>query len=147
LKRNKLEVRAWFVPGSPPIHIILYQSKAMDTWTIFMVLLFVVVGLLFIIAAYPSVHRGGSPDEEWERIARNQELKQMHRLRRQRDKVWFRIDSLHDEFVKRSSIEEHKKYLKPVSPSQAGSADDADNWNSITLSYLKEKYEHFLKKD
>ncbi len=122
----------------------LYQTKAMDILT-FMVLGFVVVLVLLIIAAHPSVHRRG-PDEEWERVARNAELKKLHRLRRQRDKIWFRIDSLHDEFLKRSSNEEPTKYLKSSSPSQA-SADDVDNWNDITLSYIKEKYEHFLKKD
>ena len=133
--------------SSLPLHINVYQTKAMeDMWTIFMVLIFLVIGLLFIIAAYPSVHSRVLPDEEWERVARNQELKKIHRLRRQRDKVWFKIDSLHEEFVKRSSIEEPGKYLKLGSPSQS-SPDDADNWNGITLSYIQEKYERFLKRD
>lgn len=111
-----------------------------------MMLIVMVIAALFIIAAYPTHHRGGSPEEHWERIARNEQLKQVHRLRRQRDKVWFRIDSLHDEFVKRTSIEKQTKYLNPGSPTPA-SVDDTDIWNNITLSYIKEKYEHFLKKD
>ncbi|HEX8141255.1 MAG TPA: hypothetical protein VF553_01580 [Pyrinomonadaceae bacterium] len=126
----------------------------MDTMTFTFVLILLAVGILLVAQVSPYYSRKDyshheSPEEEWEATAHHEELKEMHRMRRQRDRVWFRMDGLHAEFVKRTSVEEQAlKQRRTQPPSQAGDSQaGADNWNDITLTYIKEQYESFLKKD
>jgi hypothetical protein len=118
----------------------------MDTMTVTFALILLAVGVLLIIEVRPYYSRqnysGKTSDEEFDRVAHREQLKELHRMRRQRDRIWFRMDNLYDEFVKKTSIENPKTEAPPHTSDGQG-----DNWNNINLAYLKEKYESFLSKD
>jgi hypothetical protein len=123
-----------------------------DTLTFTFVLILLAVGILLVVQVSPYYSRRDysreSTDEEGgPKDAHHEKLKEQHRMRRQRDRVWFRMDKLHDEFVKRSSVE--KPTLKQLGAESSSRASDgeADSWNDVTLAYIKEKYESFLKSD
>jgi hypothetical protein len=123
----------------------------MDALTTIFALILLVASVLLVIEVRPFYSRKKfseqNPEEESDRVAQREALKEFHRLRRQRDKVWFRVDKLHDEFVQRTSSEQPT--IEPPqsdSPPQA-SDNKRDNWQDVTLAYVKEKYGAFLKKD
>jgi len=120
----------------------------MDALTITLVFILIAVGVFLITQVRPHISREVS-NEDLDRIARNEELKTLHRMRRQRDRVWFKIDNLYAEFEKRTISEEPTlKDRRPESSPQANDREeDVDNWNDITLAYIKGKYELFLKKN
>jgi len=121
----------------------------MDMMTFTFVLILLAVGILLIVEVSPFYTRKDysreSHEDERGPDEHHVKLREVNRMRRQRDRVWFRMDKLHDEFVKRSSID--KPALKPMGAesSTQSSAVEADSWNDVTLAYIKEKYESFLK--
>ena len=123
----------------------------MDTLTVTFVIILLAVGVLLIIEVSPYFSRrnysGNNSDEEMDQVAQREQLKERHRMRRQRDRVWFRIDDLHAEFVKKASVEKPKIELQGTVSTPLVSDSEGDNWNDVTLTYLKEKYESFLQKD
>jgi len=84
-----------------------------------------------------------NPDREAQRA----QLREAHRIRRQRDRVWFKVDNLYAEFVNKTSIETLALEEQRTDSNAQASGSAADNWNDVTLNYIKEKYESFLKKD
>ena len=122
----------------------------MDKSSLIFVLILFVVAFLLIREVRPYEWRPRSNDEDPEREAQRAQLKEFHRMRRQRDRVWFKIDNLYAEFVNKTSVERPAILEKRTQAgSQAGkveAAAAADNWNDVTLSYIKEKYESFLSK-
>jgi len=122
----------------------------MDKWSALFVLILFGIAFLLILEVRPYEWRKSSEPEDLDREAQRAQLKEVHRMRRQRDRVWFKIDSVYAEFVNKTSSErltlEDKRTDAPAQAS-GGSAAAADNWNDVTLTYIKEKYESFLKKD
>jgi hypothetical protein len=120
----------------------------MDTSSLIFVSILFGVAFLLIREVRPYEWRK-STEENPEREAQRAQLKEVHRMRRQRDRVWFKIDDLYTEFVNKTSGEQ-PALIEQGTPSRAqpGNAAGpvADNWNDVTLSYLKEKYESFLRK-
>jgi hypothetical protein len=123
----------------------------MDTLTIIFVLIIFVASVVLIVEARPYYSRKHylhqNPDDEPDRIARREALREFHRLRREREKVWFSVDKLHDEFVQKTSSE--KPAIEPSQSDSPPQVSDShgDNWNDATLGNVKEKYQAFLKKD
>jgi hypothetical protein len=120
----------------------------MDKWSLLFVLILFGIAFLLILEVRPYEWRKSEP-EDLDREAQRAQLKEVHRMRRQRDRVWFKIDNLYAEFVTKTSSEKLALEDKRTDPSaHAGDgAAAADNWNDVTLTYIKEKYESFLKKD
>lgn len=81
----------------------------MDTLTIIFLTILFVASVLLIVEARPYysrkhyLHR--DPDEEPDRVARREALREFHRLRREQEKVWVSVDKLHDQLVQNSSNE------------------------------------------
>jgi hypothetical protein len=121
----------------------------MDTMTFTFVLILLAVGILLIAEVRPFYSRKNytreSQEDEGEREEHHAKLRELNRMRRQRDRVWFRMDKLHDEFVKRSAVDEPLMRQEGAESSAHSSAVEADGWNDVTLAYIKEKYESFLK--
>jgi hypothetical protein len=123
----------------------------MDTLTFTFVLILLAVGILLVAQVSPFYPRKDysreSTDEESGADEHHAKLRELNRMRRQRDRVWFRMDRLHDEFVKRSAVDKPTiKQTEAESPTQV-SVVEADSWNDVTLAYIKEKYESFLKNE
>lgn len=121
----------------------------MDNWSILFVLILFGIGFLLIMEVRPYEPRKREPAEDPYREAQRARLKDVHRMRRQRDRVRFKIDNLHAEFVNKTSVERLALEDKgKASPAQAGNgAATPDNWNDVTLTHIRDKYESFLKKD
>lgn len=119
----------------------------MDTSSLIFVLILFAVAFLLIREVRPYEWR--PRDEETpEREAQRAQLKEVHRMRRQRDRVWFKIDNLYAEFINKTSNEKPalvEKVTESAAQASNGQAA-ADNWNDVTLAYIKEKYESFLRK-
>ena len=122
----------------------------MDKSSLIFVLILFAVAFLLIREVRPYEWRPRNDNEDPEREAQRAQLKEFHRMRRQRDRVWFKIDNLYAEFVNKTSVERPALLEKGTqSGAQAGkveAAAAADNWNDVTLSYIKEKYESFLRR-
>jgi hypothetical protein len=122
----------------------------MDKWSALFVLILLGIAFLLIQEVRPYEWRKSREPEDPDREAQRAQLKEVHRMRRQRDRVWFKIDSVYAEFVNKTSSErlalEEKRTDSHAQASSSGAAA-ADNWNDVTLTYIKEKYESFLKKD
>ncbi|HEX8772796.1 MAG TPA: hypothetical protein VF735_04265 [Pyrinomonadaceae bacterium] len=121
----------------------------MDTMTFAFVLILLAVGVLLIAEVGPFYSRKDysreSPEDEGGREEHHAKLRELNRMRRQRDRVWFRMDKLHDEFVKRSAVDKQVMRQERTEASSQSSGVEADGWNDVTLAYIKEKYESFLK--
>lgn len=120
----------------------------MDKWSFLFVLILCGIAFLLILEVRPYEWRKSTP-EDLDREAHRAQLKEVHRMRRQRDRVWFKIDNLYAEFVTKTSSEKlalEDKRTDASAPASDGAAA-ADNWNDVTLAYIKEKYESFLNKD
>lgn len=121
----------------------------MDTMTFTFVLILLAIGILLVAEVSPFYSRkdysGESTDDEHGADEHHAKLRELNRMRRQRDRVWFRVDKLHDEFVKRSAIAKPALEQKGTESTPRSSAVPADGWNDVTLAYIKEKYESFLK--
>ena len=121
----------------------------MDTLTFTFVLILLAVGILLVAQVSPFYSRKDysreSTDEEGGADEHHAKLRELNRMRRQRDRVWFRMDKLHDEFVKKAAID--KPTIKQPEASAQASAVETDSWNDVTLAYIKEKYESFLKNE
>lgn len=120
----------------------------MDKWSILFVLILFGIAFLLIMEVRPYEWRKSTP-EDLNREAQRAQLKEVHRMRRQRDRVWFKIDSVYAEFANKTASERLSLEEKRTDPSAhaSGGAAAADSWNDVTLAYIKEKYESFLKKD
>lgn len=122
----------------------------MDAMTFTFVLILLAVGILLIAEVSPfysrrDYSRASPEDEERGPEEHHAKLRELNRMRRQRDRVWFRLDKLHDEFVERSAIDKPALKQKGAESSSQSSNAPADGWNDVTLAYIKEKYESFLK--
>jgi hypothetical protein len=123
----------------------------MDTLTLTFVLILLAVGVLLVIEVSPHYSRRDYSrkirDAESDRDAQREQLRELHRMRRQRDRIWFRMDDLYAEFAQKASIEKPTLEFQSMASPPHVSDSGADNWNDVTHTYLKEKYESFLKKD
>jgi hypothetical protein len=120
----------------------------MDKWSILFVLILCGIAFLLIMEVSPYEWRK-SQSENPDREAQRAQLREAHRIRRQRDRVWFKVDNLYAEFVNKTSSEKLMlgEQRTGSNARASGGAAAADNWNDVTLTYIKEKYESFLKKD
>ncbi|HVG34026.1 MAG TPA: hypothetical protein VM911_13135 [Pyrinomonadaceae bacterium] len=121
----------------------------MDKWSILFVLILCGIAFLLIMEVSPYEWRK-SASENPDREAQRAQLREAHRIRRQRDRVWFRVDNLYAEFVNKTSSERlalEEQRTDSYTQANGGAAAAADNWNDVTLTYIKEKYESFLNKD
>jgi len=79
----------------------------MDTLTIIFLTILLVASVVLIVEARPFYSRKHylhqNPDEEPDRVARREALREFHRLRREREKIWFSMDKMHDQFVQNTS--------------------------------------------
>jgi hypothetical protein len=88
----------------------------MDTLTIIFLTILFVASVILIVEARPFYSRKHylhqNPDEEPDRIARREALREFHRLRRERERVWFSMDKMHDQLVQSTSSE--KPAIEPT---------------------------------
>jgi hypothetical protein len=105
----------------------------MDSLTITFALILLVASVVLVIEVKPYFsrqnHSHRNPDEDSERAAQREALKEWHRLRRQRDRVWLKVDELHDEFVQKTSDE--RPTIAPSKPDSPPRVSDikGDTWN------------------
>jgi len=70
-------------------------------------------------------------------------------MRRKRERVWFRVDRMYEEFTKRVSAvdTQRPKALKPAPRKVKAkkSTSESSVWSDVSLTDIKEKYETFMK--
>ncbi|OLE52737.1 MAG: hypothetical protein AUG51_16275 [Acidobacteria bacterium 13_1_20CM_3_53_8] len=106
------------------------------------------IGILLVIRfSLPRHTRTNSENQH--KGEHHEALREFHRMRRRRDQVWLRIDKLHAQFIKSSSIQ---KQLPEIAQGESqssvgGSRTGEHSWSAFTPSVIEESFERFLKKD
>lgn len=81
----------------------------MDTLTIIFLTILIIASIVVIVETRSYYSRKHflhqNPDAEPDRIARREALREFHRLRREREKIWFSMDKMHDQLVQNTSSE------------------------------------------
>ncbi len=81
------------------------------------------------------------------RAAHQRELREGHRMRRQRTLVWWRVENLYSEFMQRTELKDFKDEKADSSAALlAGTArQENDPCEALTTSEVSEAFETFLR--
>ncbi|HEY0005379.1 MAG TPA: hypothetical protein VGB17_11270 [Pyrinomonadaceae bacterium] len=101
----------------------------------------------FLVYSYLSAQTDEVPPEPARRAEHHTKLRQANRIKRQRSKVWWKVESLHQELMERTKGE------ADVSGSQVSSLSaplnlvqrQADSCDRLNASQVSQAFEDFLR--
>jgi hypothetical protein len=117
-----------------------------DTGTLLFSLLLILVGLKLVSFVRSGLARGerdGVDDHD----LRQQTARAVRQMERQRGRIWWKMDEVNAEFVKKSAIESRPTRMLPEKAIAQENKLTATGEEEFALTELQTAYEVFLRKD